>query len=182
MRYTTIIDITEMPRLYDNINVRLVYLHLTLRSGYHDNDRDLIARSIRRLAYEVGISVAAVRHSLQVLRSAGMIVVNPDRSISVKKWVVTEAITARAKTRKQQKQQETAAVEAEIKRRRDEQRRIEEQRIEELHAQGKHPFAVYYEEMQQKAAAGDASAQEYVAKKDNQAFYNQVKDMFKITK
>lgn len=179
MRYTTIIDITEMPRLYDNINIRLVYLHLVLRSGYHDHDRDLIVRSIRRLAYEVGISVAAVRHALQVLRSAGMIVVNQDRSITVKKWVVTEAITARAKTKKQLKQQEASAVEAEMKRRRDEQRRIEEQRIEELHSQGKHPFAVYYEEMMTKAASGDEEAKAYVNKKDNQEFYNQVKDMFK---
>lgn len=50
MRYTTIVDISEYASLYRNHNARLVYLHLALRSGYHDNDRDLIDVSVRRLA------------------------------------------------------------------------------------------------------------------------------------
>lgn len=73
MRYTTVIDISEFPALYRNHNARLVYLHLSLKSGYHDDDRDLIDISIRSLAAAVGLTVSATRHSLRVLEQAEMI-------------------------------------------------------------------------------------------------------------
>lgn len=73
MRYTTVIDISEFPSLYRNHNARLVYLHLALKSGYHDDDRDLIDISIRSLAATVGLTVSATRHSLRVLEQSEMI-------------------------------------------------------------------------------------------------------------
>lgn len=89
MRYTTVIDISQDAALYKNHSVRLIYLHLALKSGYHDNDRDKISTSIRRLAAEVGVTVAATRHAIKQLKKAGMLTTN-NVSWSVKKWVLEE--------------------------------------------------------------------------------------------
>lgn len=96
MRYTTIIDITELPNVYRNRNARLIYLHMVLRSGYHDTDRDVIETSIRRLASETGTTVSTVRHALLVLERNGLISKDGDRT-KVTKWLQQDAITARPK-------------------------------------------------------------------------------------
>lgn len=94
MRYTTIIDITEVPGIYRNKNARLVYLHLVLRSGYHDSDRDLIDISIRNLAMAVGLSVSATRHALACLKRDKLIS-RDGNSWRILKWVVAELPTPR---------------------------------------------------------------------------------------
>lgn len=94
MRYTTIIDITEVPGIYRNKNARLVYLHLVLRSGYHDSDRDLIDISIRTLAIAVGLSVSATRHALACLERDKLIS-RDGTSWRILKWVVAELPTPR---------------------------------------------------------------------------------------
>lgn len=94
MRYTTIIDITEVPDIYRNKNARLVYLHLALRSGYHDSDRDLIDISIRNLAMAVGLSVSATRHALSCLERDKLIS-REGTSWKILKWVVAELPTPR---------------------------------------------------------------------------------------
>lgn len=96
MRYTTIIDISEMPAVYRNQNARLVYLHMALRSGYHDEDRDQIDISIRRLADATGLTVSATRHALKQLLDAGL-VVRHDNKMVVKKWLVQETPSPRPK-------------------------------------------------------------------------------------
>lgn len=73
MRYTTVIDITEQAAVYRNKNCRLLYLHMALKCGYHAEDRDVIGASIRGLAADCGLSVAATRHALAVLEGAGLI-------------------------------------------------------------------------------------------------------------
>ena len=73
MRYTTIIDISQMGEIYRNQNVRLIYLHLALRSGYHDDDRDLTDISLRRLSMEAGLTVSATRHAIRILTKAGLL-------------------------------------------------------------------------------------------------------------
>lgn len=88
MRYTTIIDISEMSEVYRNLNTRAVYLHLVLKSGYHDDDRDKIRISIRRLAAESGLTVSAVRNALQQLEKASMIERTSDGTTSVRKWIL----------------------------------------------------------------------------------------------
>lgn len=94
MRYTTIIDISAAPALYKSINARLVYLHICLKAGYHDNDRDLYYCSIRRLADEVGISVSACRFAVALLEKSKMLVHN--KSVwRVRKWFLEPAITTR---------------------------------------------------------------------------------------
>lgn len=96
MRYTTIIDITEQPEVYRNPAARLLYLHLVLKSGYHDDDRDTIGTSIRRISADTGITVSAARHALRLLEASGLVNRKGPRW-SVVKWVMTKEITARPK-------------------------------------------------------------------------------------
>lgn len=94
MRYTTIIDISEIPVIYRNQNACRVYIHMALKSGYHDADRDVIRVSVRRLAADCGISVAAARHALGVLQRAGL-VASEAGSWRVRKWVLDVKPTPR---------------------------------------------------------------------------------------
>lgn len=171
MRYTTIIDISEFPALYNNINVRLVYLHLSLRSGYHDADRDLINTSIRRLAREVGITESAARNALAQLRKLGMIAPQGNL-ISVKKWIPNGTITPRPKTDKQAKAREAAIKRDDERLQREAERRREQQERDQLAAQGKNSYMLYYEDLQRKAAAGDPEAAAAVLR--NKAMYERM--------
>lgn len=159
MRYTTIIDISG-SEMYKNQAVRLVYLHLVLKSGYTDADRDLVTISVRRLAMETGLTLAAVRHALGMLAKAGLLKQQGKKSSLwyVVKWLAQPTITPRAKTQRQQK-----AIEAEAQRQaqleeRHRQMAIEEQRRLQLEATGRTSFMVYYEDLQRRAAAGDKDA------------------------
>lgn len=154
MRYTTIIDISEYPQLYRSESVRLVYLHLVLKSGYHDNDRDMCGVSIRRLSMETGLSISATRHALQLLEKYAMIR-RQGSMTQVRKWVVEQPITSRARTAAQAKRKEIRQAEEIDRERRDKQRMAEEKKREELRAAGKTPFMIYYEDLLIKAAAGD---------------------------
>jgi hypothetical protein len=103
MRYTTIIDISQMGEIYRNQNVRLIYLHLVLRSGYHDDDRDLTDISLRRLSMEAGLTVSATRHAIRILMKAGLLK-RQGMTWTVLKWVMTPEITSRQKTGKAARQ------------------------------------------------------------------------------
>ena len=94
MRYTTVIDISEFPQIYRNLNARLLYIHMALKAGYHDDDRDVCRQSIRNLAADVGITVSAVRNALLQLEKSGLISRGSDCWI-VKKWVATETPSPR---------------------------------------------------------------------------------------
>lgn len=94
MRYTTVIDITDFPQIYRNIHARLVYIHMALKAGYHDDDRDICRLSIRNLAADVGITVSATRNALLQLEKSGLISKGSDCWI-VKKWVLQESPTPR---------------------------------------------------------------------------------------
>lgn len=94
MRYTTVIDISEFPDIYRNRNACRVYIHMALKSGYHDADRDVIRVSVRRLAADCGISVAASRHALGVLQRAGL-VASEAGAWRVRKWVLDVKPTPR---------------------------------------------------------------------------------------
>lgn len=99
MRYTTIIDITETD-IYRNVNCRLVYLHLVCKSGYHDDDRDTLQLSIRRIAADVGITLSAARHAIAQLMAAQLLKRLDDGRWHVLKWIVAAPPTPR----RQQKQ------------------------------------------------------------------------------
>lgn len=163
MRYTTIIDISTSRDLYKNINVRLIYLHMVLKAGYHDHDRDLVRYSIRNLAADAGLTISATRHALAMLMKFRMIARQGDMWI-VRKFVTEQPITTRAKSAREQKKidQELA-----LKRAREERQRameLEQLEREKMLAEGKTSWQLYYERQQEKAAAGDAAAQTWIEK------------------
>lgn len=109
MRYTTIIDISEMPDLYRNERTRIIYLHLCLKAGYHDEDRDKCRTSFRRLAAETGATLAATRNAVKQLEQAGLLT-RAGETWTVKKWILDTPPTPRPKTVKQAAQ--TASITA----------------------------------------------------------------------
>lgn len=104
MRYTTIIDISEIAEIYKNPTARLLYLHMSLKAGYHDVDRDLVRLSIRRLSADVGVTVSATRHALHQLERVGLLT-REGELWRVKKWVEEQQITTRAKTKREMQEQ-----------------------------------------------------------------------------
>lgn len=87
MRYTTLIDISEFPRIYKNQNARIIYLHMALKSGYHADDKDVLKSSLRRMGADLGITVSAVRHAIDQLEKEGL-VTKIEGGWRVKKWIV----------------------------------------------------------------------------------------------
>ena len=160
MRYTTCIDISEFPHLYRSASVRLVYLHLCLRAGYHDNDRDLCDISLRRLADQVGISIGAARHAVSQLLRADLLVREGDL-LRVRKFIMEQPISKRARSEKEKKRQEAKEIEAQDKALRDQARARHEAEMAAIYDSGKTPFMVYYESQWEKAVAGDLNAQAY---------------------
>lgn len=104
MRYTTVIDISEIPEVYRNMTARLIYIHMSLKAGYHDSDRDLVNVSIRRLSGDVGVTVSATRHALRLLERSGLLT-RDGQHWRVRKWVEEQTITTRAKTKREMQQQ-----------------------------------------------------------------------------
>ena len=98
MRYTTILDLRDWPALYKNHNVRLIYLHLVLSAGYHDDNRDLCRISLRRLEADSGLTLSAVRHALQVLEK-NRLIKRTQQGIMVAKWLKEPTITPRQRKR-----------------------------------------------------------------------------------
>lgn len=110
MRYTTVIDVTEMRGLMRNQHAAWLYLVMALKSGYHDDDRDLLSLSERQLGYVSGLTYSAVRHCLALLKKEGLIEREIDGRWRVKKWLPDQPISPRNKSKKQQSE-ETAALE-----------------------------------------------------------------------
>lgn len=104
MRYTTVIDISEISEIYKNSTARLIYIHMCLKAGYHDADRDLLRLSIRRLSADVGVTVSATRHALRLLERVGLLT-REGELWRVKKWVEEQQITTRAKTKREMQEQ-----------------------------------------------------------------------------
>lgn len=105
MRYTTIIDIRDIPEVWRNVNIREVYYYLSLSAGYHDNDRDIARKSLHSIAIDVGITLSATRHALRVLQQANLISKRDDGALLVRKWIVDTPPTPR----RQNKQRTVAA-------------------------------------------------------------------------
>lgn len=160
MRYTTIIDLREQPLLYRSTAVRLLYLHLVLISGYHDDDRDMVNCSIRQLARDTGLTISAVRCALQRLQDAQLLTRQGDAWM-VKKWILEKPITARAKTEKAAKARDIRLQEEEEREQRHEAWARQDQERKELAAQGKTSYMIYYESMLDKAQNGDVQALQF---------------------
>lgn len=94
MRYTTCIDVTEIPDIWRNPNVTRLYFYMAMRCGYHDDDRDQLRISIRNLAYAAGLTLSACRHALKVLQKFGL--VSPmGEYYQVKKFLLDQKPTSR---------------------------------------------------------------------------------------
>lgn len=105
MRYTTTIDVTELPAIWRNHNATRLYFYLAMKCGYHDNDRDLIRISYRVLAMESGLTLSATRHALKMLKAAQLITTDGD-ALRIKKFIIDVKPTAR--TQKNTAQQNEA--------------------------------------------------------------------------
>lgn len=161
MRYTTLIDISELPSVYRNINARLLYLHMSLRAGYHDDDRDVLETSIRILAAQTGLTISAVRHALRVLEGVQLIRKEGSAWI-IKKWLPMQTTSPRL--RATQKQLDAAQDEAKLRARQERKEELERLRREEVKATGKTEFMLYYEGLLEKAQSGDPEAIKLVAR------------------
>ncbi len=99
MRYTTTIDITEIPDVWRNSNISRLYTYMTLKCGYHDDDRDRLSASLSSLASGTGLTVDAVRHALKKLQQVGLIR-KECNSWFVLKWIAAEVPTPRKQRKK----------------------------------------------------------------------------------
>lgn len=161
MRYTTIIDISEVPSVYRNNNARLLYIHMALKAGYHDDDRDVLETSIRILAAQTGLTISAVRHALHVLEAVQLIKREGSAWI-IKKWLPMQTTSPRPKV--SQKQLDAAQDEAKLRARQERKEELERLRREEVKAAGKTEFMIYFEGLEGKARLGDPEAIKLVAR------------------
>lgn len=172
MRYTTIVDITQSQEIYRNKNTRLIYLHLCLKSGYHDYDRDMIRMSIRTLAMEAGISIAATRNAIRTLEKYQMLKREPEKW-TVRKFVMDQPPTPRKKIKAQEELQKIRDERLKKQAQQDQEAERQRKYREELRKQGKNPWMVYFESKMQAAAMGDLEAQDWCRK--HQAEYDDQK-------
>ena len=159
MRYTTIIDIREFPQIYRNNHVKLVYLHLVLISGYHDEDRDQTPISIRQICYDTGLSLSAVRHSLKVLISAGLLS-RSGITWTVKKFVLDKPISLRIRSEKKRSVAENLERERIIKEEQSQREKEEKRKYQEEIKAGKNPLKEMVKDLMNRAENGDQEAAE----------------------
>lgn len=159
MRYTTIIDIREFPQIYRNNHAKLVYLHLVLISGYHDEDRDQTPISIRQICYDTGLSLSAVRHSLKVLVSVGLLSRN-GITWTVKKFVLDKPISPRIRSEKKRSAAENLERERIIKEEQNQREKEEKRKYQEEIKAGKNPLKEMVKDLMKRAQNGDEEAAE----------------------
>lgn len=159
MRYTTVIDIREFPQIYRNNNAKLVYLHLVLVSGYHDEDRDQTPISIRQICYDTGLSLSAVRHSLKVLISAGLLT-RSGITWTVKKFVLDKPISPRIRSEKKRTAAENLERERIIKEEQNQREKEEKRKYQEEIKAGKNPLKEMVKDLMKRAQNGDEEAAE----------------------
>lgn len=134
MRYTTIIDVSVIEDLYRNHNAVLLYVHLCLRAGYYDHNRDCYKRSIRGLSYDLNMTVSAIRHAIKVLEKYKLIT-QRDGVWLVRKYIANQTITPRSK--------KTSSREAALKKEREQHQQQLEKQLRDNEAN-----AISYEEYQ----------------------------------
>ena len=160
MRYTTVIDISKLHSVYRNHNVRLLYLHLCLKAGYHDDDRDIVDMSLRRLASDCGLTLSATRHALKVLSDA-QLVKNQEGIILVKKWSMEPSITPRKEERSKQNRDQI--------RKNQERENQERERLEAIQKEeARNGLQVYLQRLEARAAEGDIEAIETLKRRREQ--------------
>lgn len=103
------IDISDMPEVYRNQAARLLYIHMALCAGYHDDDRDLVRQSLRVMAARAGLTLSAVRHAIGLLQRAGL-VSREGEAWRVKKWFVDTPPTPRRQPKDRRAAHEASSI------------------------------------------------------------------------
>lgn len=169
MRYTTIIDVTEMPAVLKCRSAVWLYYIMSMKCGYHDEDRDVLDMSLTQLANVSGLTVSAVRHAIRVLVSAHLIKRDGLHTWTVRKWIQETPITSRRQTKRQERLIQKHLDESAEQAQREAALEAERRKNEALWAHGKSPFIVYCESLKEKASKGDEEAA--AAFKRNSAAY-----------
>lgn len=172
MRYTTLIDISEIAEIYRNPSIVRVYIHMTLKCGYHDTDRDIYTGSIRRIMADLGLSLSATRYAIKVLQAHHLVRLQGGVYV-VTKYIPSETITPRPKTAKQAAQQAEAVRRNEAQQTREEAHDDNRRQLEAIWAQGKSSWMVFYENRQRLAQSGDQEAAKWCER--NRQQYEQEK-------
>lgn len=167
MRYTTLVDLRDIPEVYRNQNVRLLYLHLVLIAGYHDDDRDIVRVSLRALAAQTGLTLSATRHAVAVLIKWRLLQ-HRKSYFKVVKFIEEKEITPRAKTRKQQQQQQARQQQRQDQTEQESKESQDREELASIYDKNKTPFMVWYEEKMILAAQGDNDAIRIVKEKRQQ--------------
>lgn len=94
MRYTTVIDVTEIADVWQNPNITRLYFFMALKCGYHDDDRDILRISLRNLASQASLTLSATRHALKVLENAKL-VAHEKEAWKITKFVLDKKPTSR---------------------------------------------------------------------------------------
>lgn len=130
MRYTTVIDVTEIADVWRNPNISRLYFFMALKCGYHDDDRDILKISLRSLAAQASLTISATRHALKVLESLKLVTQEKEC------WRVTKFILDKKPTSRTQKNTAPMVDEAAERQRQAEMKKEEETRKkgEYLHA------------------------------------------------
>ena len=152
MRYTTIIDITEMRRVWMNPNTSRLYMYLCMKSGYHDDDRDVIRQSGRTLALDTGLSYSAVRNAMLQLLKCGLIR-KDGQQLKVTKFVVEQSISRRP--RKRTEIDHGSAVQEEARERELELERERKKRLQTNEPSG---YEQHIAKLKKRASEGDEEA------------------------
>lgn len=103
MRYTTVIDVTEIADVWRNPNISRLYFFMALKCGYHDDDRDILKISLRNLAAQASLTISATRHALKVLESLKLVTQEHEA------WRVTKFILDKKPTSRTQKNTASSA-------------------------------------------------------------------------
>lgn len=157
MRYTTLIDITEDAALYRNQHVRLLYLHMALKAGYHPDDLDVVRCSLRGLASAVGLTLSATRHALGQLEAAHLIE-RAEGGFMVKKWLQPAEPAKRGRS---VATSEAKAIEQADQERAQASREEEAAQRLAMWAAGSNSWLENFKTQQRAAAGGDAAAKDF---------------------
>lgn len=183
MRYTTIIDITDIPQVYNNINATRIYLHLCLTCGFTADDLDTIRISYRQLAAQLSMTLSAVRHSLSLLIRYHLITIE-DNIITVRKYLPKAEYKDRPKTQQEYKdEQYRKKVKADFEMSMEEAKNFEEEQENENQRRKAQvlSFCRHYRDMQEKAEKGDLDAQQYITKPLIKLRYDSWKNIYTTT-
>lgn len=166
MRYTTIIDLRDWPHLYANLNIRLLWLELSLGANYQDAKRDLYTGSLREIAARAGITFSATRHAIGQLEKEGLIK-RSAQGLFIKKWLPAIKPTPRKSAAPSPSAIEKSAAVVNIEAQKAAYMKEQQKNAEE----GTTTFIKRYERQYSQAVNGDAHSLAFCRSRENRLQY-----------